>query len=74
VVAIALTSFRISEIYKRTLRIRKVEVTIHAFYTLALKEYDGLGMSSAALHSLMVGWESGALCEGKFLLMPRTDG
>jgi hypothetical protein len=22
----------------------------------------------------MVGWESGALCEGKFLLMPRTDG
>jgi len=71
---IDLTSSRTLPIHKSMLGIRKMEVTIHAFYTLTLKENDWSDVSSAALYSLMVGWESGACCKGKFLLMPRTDG
>ena len=62
---IDLTSSRTSPIHKSTLGIRKMEVTILAFYTLTLKENDWSDTSSTALYSLMVGWDSGACSKGK---------
>ena len=73
-IRIDLTSSRTSPIRKSTLGIRKMEVTIHVFYTLTLKKNDWSDISSAALYSQMVGWESGACCKGKFFFVPRTDG
>jgi hypothetical protein len=46
-----------------------MEVSIHAFYTLILKENDWSDKSATVLWSLIVGWEYGARCKGKFSFM-----